>query len=191
MSFKLIWSRSHSLDSFSRCTALMPKITNSNIIEHGPKLVEAVLWCAVSLNHRPDRPWKPGLMARKNNISKIGRATQIIMRAISDIVIFCLLLITRSMIREAVPDKLDVLLSLHCLPLPSRKSGIVALYLLSSSGNLPLRSTGVYFFRLRIHRTRQPFLAESNVTEWTSNYQGLRKIRKGTDICESESSSGG
>jgi hypothetical protein len=84
MSFKLIWSRSHSLDSFSRCTALMPKMTNSNIIEHGPKLVEAVLWCAVSLNHRPDRPWKPGLMARKNNISKIGRATQIIVHAISD-----------------------------------------------------------------------------------------------------------
>jgi hypothetical protein len=79
MSFNLIWSRSHSLDSFSRCTALIPQITNSNIIEHGPKLVEAAMVRSLT---KP--PWKPGLMARKNNISKIGRATQIIVHAISD-----------------------------------------------------------------------------------------------------------
>src|SRR5262245_13985569 len=147
MSFKLIWSRSHSLDSFSRCTALMPKMTNSNIIEHGPKLVEAVLWCAVSLNHRPDRPWKPGLMARKNNISKIGRVTQIIVHAISDDSHFLPSTHNPKHDSGGRARQDSYFFVAPCLPFRSRNSGIVALYLLSSSGNLPLRPTGVSFFR--------------------------------------------
>jgi hypothetical protein len=112
-------------------------------------------------------------------------------RASSDVVIFCLLLITRSAVREAVPDQITI----FCRSVASlstaetQASGIVFAH---RSSNLPLRLTGVSFFRFEnTWKTASSFLAGGNAAEWISNYQCLRKTMKGTDICESESSAGG
>jgi hypothetical protein len=55
------------------------------------------------------------------------------------------------MIREAVPDKDNHFFVAPLLAFPLKKLRIVALYLLFISRNLPLRSTGVSFFVLKIH----------------------------------------
>jgi len=61
------------------------------------------------------------------------------------IVIFCLLLRTGSMIREAVPDNITYFLVAPLLAFPLRKPRIVALYLLSF-GTLAL--VGAFWERL-------------------------------------------
>jgi hypothetical protein len=61
-----------------------------------------------------------------------------------------------------------------------------------ASLNLPYRLSEESFFRLEnILEPVSSFSARGNATEGIPNNQRLRKTRKGTDICESESSCGG
>jgi hypothetical protein len=62
------------------CTEVMPTIPN---IRSGAKLIERLLWCAVSLNHRPDRRWRSEFEDQKNSNSQILRSTRIIVPACS------------------------------------------------------------------------------------------------------------
>jgi hypothetical protein len=80
-------------------------------IQNGVRVIGAMV--QVSAESHSDGAGKPSLMAGKNNDSKILRATHIIVGQVPLIVFFCLLLMTRGMIREALPDKVTIFSSLH------------------------------------------------------------------------------
>ena len=105
-----------------------------------------VLWRTVSPKHCPDRPGGPGFDAEKNNNFKNPSSNSNHREARSDNSHF--LPFTRNPKADsggrARQNRYFFVAPLLAFPL--KKLRIVALYLLSSSRNLPLRSIGVSFF---------------------------------------------
>ena len=88
-------------------------------------------------------------------ISKFFEATQIIVEQVPMIVIFCLLLITRSMIREVVPDKITIFCrSIACLSTEETQDSGIVFAPSSREFTASIRPECLSFV-LKIHGTRQ------------------------------------
>jgi hypothetical protein len=86
----------------------MPTIQH---IQNGVKVIGAIVH--VSTESPSDGAGKPSLMAGKKIIQEFFEQLISSWGQVPLIVIFCLLLMTRGMIREALPDKITIFLSLH------------------------------------------------------------------------------